>query len=1041
MFVEFFLRRPVFAAVCSIVLTLAGALAIPGLPIAQYPDLAPPQVSVSAVYLGASSDVVETAVTIPLEQELNGVEGMKYISSTSSNDGVCNITITFEPDRDIDVAAVDVQNRVARVAPRLPSQVNQSGIVVNKVSSQMLASFGLYSPDGRFDAKFLSSYADVYLRDALKRIRGVGEVRIFGERKFAMRVWLSPTELARRGRTPADVVRALTEQNLQVAAGQVGAPPTDRDQQYQIAVRAQGRLIEPAEFGDIVIQRTADGRTVRLADVARIELGAENYGQGLLFDGYEGVGLGIVPLPNANALEVRDGVVAELARLSKDFPAGMNYAASLDTTLAVRASMREVMITLGEAIVLVILVIFLFLHGWRSVLITALTLPVSLLGTFAFVRVFDFSINTLTLFGLTLATGLVVDDAIVVIENIERLMHERKLSARRAASAAMREVSGAVIATSLVLIAVFGPVALFPGTTGIIYRQFALTIAASVGLSTFCALTLTPALGALLLKATHGEKWVLFRAIDRLLFALRSAYARTLQVFLRRRLLVALVFVLSVAGTVHLWRTTPAGFIPDEDQGYLIISIQGPDGMPVTETRKVMDQLSTILRSYPEVNHMFMVSGFSLGGSGPNFGTVFTTLKPWDQRPGDKSTVAGMVARLRGPLASIGAARVVPFQPPAIRGVGSLGGFQFVLEDTSVGRSLAELSQATTDLVSAASADPRLRGIFSSFTANAPIFTVELDRAKAKALAVPLDQAFGTLQVFLGSQYVNDFTYANRTYRVVVQAEQQFRDSPQDIRGYYVRSETGDMIPMEALAQVVPSTSAQLIRRYNLFRAAEINGQGAPGGSSGQAMMAMEEVARRVLPEGLTFEWTGISLEQKQSGSQTLLIFGLGLVFVFLVLAAQYESFKLPLVIILSVPLAILGALGLQLWRDQVNDVFCQIGLVMLIGLASKNAILIVEFAEQLRRAGKAPMDAVIEAAGVRLRPILMTSIAFLLGVMPLMLATGPGAAARTSLGTVVFGGMLVSTVVNLVLIPGIYVIVQRGRAAPTLEDEPAAAS
>lgn len=1031
MFVELFLRRPVLAAVCSIILTLAGALAIPSLPVAQYPDLAPPQVSVTAVYVGASSDIVETAVTIPLEQELNGVEGMKYISSTSSNDGVCNITITFEPDRDIEVAAVDVQNRVARVAPRLPAQVNQSGIVVNKVSSQLLASFGLYSPDGRYDAKFLSNYADVYLRDALKRVRGVGEVRIFGERKFAMRVWLDPTELARRGRTPADVVRALAEQNLQVAAGQVGAPPSAPDQAYQIAVRAQGRLIEPAEFGDIIIQRTADGRTVRLADVARIELGAENYGQSLLFDGYDGVGLGIVPLPNANVLEVRDAVVSELARLSKDFPAGMNYAASLDTTLAVRASMHEVVITLVEAIALVILVIFLFLHGWRSVLITALTLPVSLLGTFAFVRLFDFSINTLTLFGLTLATGLVVDDAIVVIENIERIMHERKLAARQAASEAMREVAGAVVAIGIVLIAVFAPVALFPGTTGIIYRQFALTIAASVGLSTFCALTLSPALGALLLKPVHGDKWVVFQAVDRLLAGLRDLYARTLLVLLRRRWILALAFVACLGGTIKLWRSTPTGFIPDEDQGYLIISIQGPDGMPVTETRKVMDQLAKILRGYPEVNHMFMVSGFSLGGTGPNLGTVFTTLKPWEERPGAQSSVAGLVARLRGPLASIGAARVVPFQPPAIRGVGSLGGFQFILEDTSVGRTLAELSDATSQLVGAASADPRLRGMFSSFTANAPILTVELDRAKAKSLAVPLDQAFGALQLLLGSQYVNDFTYANRTYRVYVQAEQQFRDSPSDISSYYVRNDAGDMIPMESLAQVTPGTSAQLIRRYNLFRAAEINGQGAPGVSSGQAMMAMEEIARKVLPEGLTYEWTGISLEQKQSGGQTLLIFGLGLVFVFLVLAAQYESFKLPLVIILSVPLAILGALGLQVMRGQVNDVFCQIGLVMLIGLASKNAILIVEFAEQLRRAGRPPIQAVIEAAGVRLRPILMTSIAFLLGVTPLMLATGPGAAARNSLGTVVFGGMLVSTVVNLVFIPGIYAIVQRRHAPP----------
>lgn len=1035
MFVDFFIRRPVFAAVCSIVLTMAGAMSIPSLPVAQYPDLAPPQISVSATYVGASAEVVETAVTIPLEQELNGVEGMKYISSSSSNEGQANISIAFEADRDIDVAAVDVQNRVSRVASRLPAQVNQAGVVVTKSNSAMLVNWGLYSPDNRYDSKFLSNYADVYLRDALKRVKGVGEVRIFGERKFAMRVWLNPTELARRGRTAADVTRALAEQNIQVAAGQVGSPPTNDDQAYQIAVRVQGRLIEPAEFGNIVIQRGDDGNVVRLSDVAKIELGAENYSQGLLFDGYTGVGIGIVPLPTANVLDVRDAVFAEMERLSKDFPAGMSYSTNLDTTLVVRASVHEVIITLVEAIILVILVIFLFLHGWRSVLITALTLPVSLLGTFAFVKLFGFSINTLTLFGLTLATGLVVDDAIVVIENIERIMHERKLKARQAAKEAMHEVSGAVVAIGIVLIAVFAPVALFPGTTGVIYRQFALTIAAAVGLSTFNALTLSPALGALLLKPQHGEKWVVFRAVDRGLDWVRDRYRSSLRFLLARPLLVTIAFLLCVGGTYKLIRDTPTGFIPDEDQGYIIISVQGPDGMSVTDTQKVMRKIEKILKTYPEVNHMFMISGFSLGGSGPNLGTVFSSLKPWDQREGKESSVAGIVQRLRGPLSQIGEARVTPFQPPAIRGVGSVGGFQFMLEDTSVGRSLAELSEATSAIIAAASADPRLRGIITSFTSNAPVLNVELDRNKAKALAVPLDQAFGTLQLFLGSQYVNDFNYASRTYRVYVQAEQQFRDTPSDIGSYYVRNEAGKMIPMDSLAKVTAETSSQLIRRYNLFRAAEINGQGNEGVSSGTAMAAMEEIAAKHLPDGMSYEWTGLSLEQKQSGGQTLLIFGLGLAFVFLVLAAQYESFKLPFVIILSVPLAILGALGLQTLRGLVNDVFCQIGLVMLIGLASKNAILIVEFAEHLRLGGRKPIDAVIEAAAVRLRPILMTSIAFLLGVTPLMLATGPGAGSRNSLGTVVFGGMLVSTIINLIFIPGIYALVQRKSVTP--EPEP----
>ncbi len=1030
MFVEFFIRRPVFAAVCCMIITLAGVLAIPQRPIAQYPDLAPPQVTVTANYVGASSDVVESAVTIPLEQELNGVEGMKYISSTSSNEGVSQISITFEPNRDLEVAAVDVQNRVARAAPRLPAQVNQAGIVVNKASTQLLLSFGLFTRDNRYNQGFLSNYADVYIRDTLKRIPGVGDVRIFGERKFAMRVWLDPSELARRGLTPQDVQRALLEQNIQVATGQVGQPPSDPDQPYQLAVRAQGRLVEPDEFGSIVVQRSAQGDIVRLGDVARVELGAENYSQGLLFDGYLGVGIGIFQLPTANALDVRDAVVAEMARLAKEFPPGLEYKQGLDSTVAVRASIHEVTFTLAEAIGLVILVIFLFLHGWRAVLITGLTLPVSLLGTFAFVHLFGFSINTLTLFGLTLATGLVVDDAIVVIENIERIMNQRGLSARQAAVEAMREVSGAVLAISFALIAVFVPVALFPGTTGAIYRQFALTIAASVAISTFCALTLTPALSALILKPHAGEKWFLFRWVDRALDWSRQRYTDLLRRLLRHRWAIAIAFLVCLAGTVQLFRSAPTGFIPDEDQGYFMVSMQGPDGTSFAQTQKIMRQVEAVLRKeVPEQRALFMVSGFSFGGAGPNLATIFVTLETWDQRTRKDQSVAAIVNRLRGPLGRIGGARVTPFQPPAIRGVGTFGGFQFVVEDTTVGGSLDQLANATGALIGAAGEDPRLRGIFSSFTANTPIVHVEVDRDKAKALGVPIDQLYGTLQLYMGSQYVNDFNYANRTYRVYLQADQRFRDTPEDIGSYYLRSEGGQMIPLETVAQVAPRTSAQIIRRYNLFRAAEINGIGAPGVSSGEAMDAMEEIAARTLPEGMRAEWTGLSLEQKESGQQTILIFALGIRFVFLVLAAQYESFKLPFVIILAVPLAILGAIGFQLLRGQVNDVFCQVGLVMLIGLASKNAILIVEFAEQLRRQGRSPLDAVVDAAAVRLRPILMTSIAFLLGVVPLMLASGAGAAARNSLGTVVFGGMFVSTLVNLVFTPGLYVIIQRRRA------------
>ncbi|PTL85507.1 efflux RND transporter permease subunit [Vitiosangium sp. GDMCC 1.1324] len=1038
MFVDFFIRRPVFAAVCSILLTLVGAIAIPTLPISQYPDLAPPQVTVTSAYVGANAEEVESAVTIPLEQEINGVEGMRYISSTSSNDGTSTITVTFEPTRNIEVAAVDVQNRVSRAASRLPAQVNQTGIVVNKASSQLLMSVGLSSPDNRYDAKFLSNYADVNLKDAIKRVRGVGEVRIFGERKFSMRLWLNPTEIARRGMTAQDVIRALQEQNLQVAAGQVGQPPSSTEQPYQIAVRAHGRLVEPEQFGEIVVQRGTDGKLVRVKDVARVELGAENYGSILRFNGKTGVGIGIFQLPTANALDVRDSVYRELERLSKQFPPGMEFQPGTDTTLAVRASINEVMHTLVEAIALVILVIFLFLHGWRSVLITAITLPVSLVGTFAFVYLMGFSINTLTLFGLTLATGLVVDDAIVVIENIERLMAERGLTPLQAASEGMKEVAGAVVAISIVLVAVFVPVALFPGTTGAIYRQFALTIAASVALSTFCALTLTPALSARLLKHHHGEKWVFFRMMDRALDWTRDTYSKALRGLLKYPVVILVAFLLCIGGTVLLFRSAPTGFIPDEDQGYLMIGIQGPEGMSLAQAEKVLIEAEKVLQAQPEVVTMFAIGGFSFQGTGSNFASIYVPLKPWEERMRPEQSVAAMVERLRGPLGKIGGARVIPFQPPAIRGVGSVGGFQYIVEDTGGGRTLSEVATAVQELAAAGNEQGQVRGVFTTFNADTPLLDVEVDRQKAKALGVPLDQVFGTMQVYMGSQYVNDFNYANRTYRVYVQAEQQFRDSPQDIGAFYVRSEGGSMIPLESLVQVTPTVTAQSIRHYNLFRSAEINGQPAPGVSSGQALELMEQLAAERLPQGMSTEWTGISLEQKESGGQTMVIFALGLLFVFLVLSAQYESFTLPFVIILSVPLAIMGALGLQVARGFANDVFCQVGLVMLVGLASKNAILIVEFAEQLRASGKSAVDAVVEAAGVRLRPILMTSIAFLLGVVPLMTAKGAGAAARNSLGTAVFGGMLVSTVVNFIFIPGLYVLMQRLRGETKRPQEPA---
>ncbi|MCE9671807.1 multidrug efflux RND transporter permease subunit [Myxococcus stipitatus] len=1029
MFTDFFIRRPIFASVLSIIITLTGVISIPGLPIEQYPDLSLPQVQVTSTYVGASAETVESAVTTVLERQLNGVQDMRYISSTSSNTGTSTIIVTFEQGRDLDIAAVDVQNRVATASPQLPAAVNALGVTVNKAQTQLLMAFGLFDQNERYDTGFLSNYADVYIRDAILRVKGVGDVRIFGERRFAMRLWLDPTELARRKLTAADVVAALSAQNVQVGAGTVGQEPAPKGQNYQFTLQVKGQLATAEEFGAIVVQRGADGSLVRLRDVGRAELGAENYTQLLRFNGREAVGLGIFQLPGSNALDVRDGVLKELARLEKNFPPGMKYQVAFDTTAAVQASIEEVLITLGEAVLLVVLVIFVFLHGWRSVLVVATTLPVSLVGTFLFVSAFGFSLNTLTLFGLTLATGLVVDDAIVVIENVERTMEEG-LPPREATQHGMRQVAGAVVAIALVLSAVFVPVSFFPGTTGSIYRQFALTLAFSISLSALVALTLSPALCARLLRPHEGQKWKVFRQFDRAMDRFRDGYGHLL-----RRLIgplkwpVVIVFCLCLLGTLWVYTATPSGFIPDEDQGYVIVAVQGPEGTSLDYTRRVLLQTEDVMRKQPEVADIFTVGGFSLLGTGANYGTLFVNLHPWEDRKKKEESVAAIVERLRMPLLAIGGARVLPFQPPAIRGVGSVGGFEFVLEDQLGNRSLTQLAQTTEALVGQANQSPVLRGVFSSYTANTPLLNIEVDREKALSLGVPLESLFSTLQVYLGSRYVNDFTFSNRVYRVYVQAAMPFRSKPKDIGALYVRATSGDMVPLENLVRIQPITSAQNIQHYNLYRSAELYGQAAPGSSTGQALDAMEAKARETLPEGYTFEWTGLSLEQQEAGGKVLLIFALGIVFVFLVLSAQYESFALPFVILLGVPVAMLGALGFVNLRGLQNDVFCQVGLVMLVGLSSKNAILIVEFAEQLRHQGRGVMDSAIHAAQTRLRPILMTSFAFLMGVVPLVLASGAGAAARKSLGTTVFGGMLLSTFVNLIFIPVLYAVVEATRS------------
>ncbi len=1025
---RFFIERPVFSSVLSLLIVLVGALAIPTLPVSQYPSLAMPQVNVTSVYTGASAEVVESAVTTPLEQQINGVEGMKYITSSSGSDGVSNITVVFDPRRNVDVAAVDVQNRVQTASALLPNEVRQNGVTITKTAGSFVLGMALIDDTGQYDTQFLSNYADIYMRDALKRIKGVGNVENFGSRRFSMRVWLDPTKLAARSLTPLDVVAALREQNLQVAAGQVGKPPAPQGQVLQLNVVAKGRLSEPREFEDVILKNgPGPGALVRLKDVARVELGSEDEAQLLLYNGKQTAGLGVTQLPTANALDVAEKVKAEIERLSKQFPKGLRYEIAFDSTSAVEQSIDEVLKTLMEAMVLVVLVILIFLQGWRATLIPAITIPVSLVGTFIFVKLMGFSINTLTLFGLTLATGLVVDDAIVVIENISRHLEENHaLTPLQAAIVGMQEVFAPVIAISLVLVAVFVPVSFFPGSTGIIYQQFALTIAFSVAISTFVSISLTPALSALLLKHVSGEKWAGFRFVDRVLNGLQRGYTKVLVSVLKRPVLGLLVFAALVVATWQLAVRVPTGFVPDEDQGWFIVVVNGPDGASLQRTQKVLEQVDAILRAQPEINGAFAVGGFSFGGSGPNRGILFINMKDWSKRKGDAHSVGAVLERVAGPLSEISDAIVMAFPPPSVEGVGSVGGFSMQLEDRSLQATLPQLSDALSAVMERANTEPAIAGAFSSFTADDPQLKVELDREKARALNVGIDQVFGTLQTALGSAYVNDFDFSNRAYRVYVQADAQYRDEPGDIGALYVRSATGAMVPLDNLVKVTPSTSAQVINHFNLFRSVEVSGSVATGFSSGQALEAMERAAKAAMPAGFAFEWSGLSAEELESGGQTYQIFLLGLLFVFLVLAAQYESFTLPFVVVLSVPLALLGALGLQSLRGLPNDVFCQVGMVMLVGLSSKNAILIVELARRLREEGQSAVDAASKACELRLRPILMTSIAFLLGVLPLTLSTGAGAAARRSLGTAVFGGMALSTVLTMFFTPLLFVWVDK---------------
>ncbi len=1025
--IDFFLRRPIFASAIAIIMVLAGAICFFLLPVSQFPDITPPQVVVSANYPGASAQVVADTVTTPLEQQINGVAGMAYMSSSSSNDGSSNITITFNVGYPLDIAAVDVQNRVAQAASSLPAIVNQGGVTIRKQNPNFVLIVNLTSPDHSVDPVALSNYAYLQVVDPLKRLPGVGDVQIFGERRYSMRVWLDPDKLAKLGITAVDVQNAISEQNIQVAAGKIGQSPAPPGTPFEMQVNAVGRLSDPAQFGDIVVRADpSSGALVRLRDVARIELGALQYSSSGFFGDQPTVVLAIYQMPGSNALDLQKRVQDKMRDLSARFPAGIHYAMHYDTTRFVAAAMHDVLITLGEALLLVIAVVFVFLQSWRTTIIPTIAIPVSLVATLAIMQVVGFSLNMLSLLGMVLAIGLVVDDAIVVVENVERQL-EAGLRPLAATRQAMKEVTGPILATTAVLMAVFIPVAFIPGVAGRLYNQFALTVAISVGLSAFNSLTLSPALSAAFLRGRPHSSFLPFRWFNAGFDWLSHAYSRGVRQLIRGRWVVLGVFVAGLVATYALSLRIPSTFLPVEDQGYFFVVIQLPDGASLQRTDVVAKQVRDILQHRPGVQIVGSISGlnFLTGASQSNSAVEFAILKPWAER-GPELSASRIVASVRPILFQLPDAMALSFDPPSIPGLGATGGFEFEVEDLT-GRGSAALSEATQALIAEARKQPEIspQQVFTTFSTTTPQYDYDLDRTKAKLLGLSLPDVFNTLQIYLGSLYVNDFNLFGRTFRVTIQADKAARASASDLSRLFVRNASGGMVPLSTLGSLRPVVGPETVPHYNNYASALINGAAAPGFSSGQAVAAMERAAAIALPRNFGFEWTGITLQELKAGSIATLIFALAIVFVFLILAAQYESWTMPFMVLLAVPLGLFGAL-LALWvRQREIDVYSQIGFVMLIGLAAKNAILIVEFAKRRREEGLDIVEAAMEAARLRLRPILMTAFAFILGVLPLMFATGAGAASRQSIGTTVFGGMLAATFLTLIFVPVFYATIE----------------
>ncbi|ETR76746.1 transporter [Afipia sp. P52-10] len=1025
-----FIERPVFAAVISIVFLLAGLVAMRALPIEQYPQIVPPQVVVQATYPGASAETVAQTVAAPLEQQINGVENMLYMQSTNSSSGTMRLTVTFQIGTNPDQATINVNNRVQRAVSTLPAEVTRQGLIVNKQSSSILALVTMSSSDPRYDAIYLSNYALLNVIDELKRIPGVGDASLFGAKNYSMRVWLRPDKLAQYNLTPSDVATAIREQNAQFAAGRFGEEPTKNDLAFTYSVNTEGRLPDAKAFEDIIIRADVNAAALRLRDVARIELGAQNYAFIASHNDTPTVPIGIYLQPGANALGTLDAVRARMDEMKLNFPQGISHSIPFDTTKFVQVSIHEVIKTFAEAMVLVIIVVFIFLQNWRATLIPVLAVPVSIIGTFAGMYALGFSINLLTLFGLVLAIGIVVDDAIVVLENVERIMTTEHLSPREAATKAMQEVSGPVIAIVLVLCAVFVPVAFMGGLAGEMYRQFAVTIAVSVTISGIVALTLSPALCALILKPGHSEPWAPFRWFNRMFDRATSGYTTGVRFLLRRAALGMMLFAVMIAVTGYLFMRIPGSLVPEEDQGSVFVAAMLPPAASLTRTQEVMAAVNRDILSRPQVADVISFSGFDLLASAqkPSAGASFVQLKDWSERTAAGESAADIARSIMISNSSIQEAIVLAFTPPPIMGMSNTGGFEGFVQDRS-GAGIQKLMEATDALVAAAAKRPELEGVRTTMVGNVPQYKVRIDRDKVKALNVPISAIFETMQSTFGSLYVNDFTLFGRNFQVNLSAEANFRERPDDLKQVFVKSAGGAMIPIDALLTVERIVGPDQIDRFNAFAAAKVMGNPAPGYSSGQAIEAMRAAAREALPEGYQIAWSGQAFQEIATGGAGNQAILFGLIMVFLILAAQYERWSLPIAVVMAVPFALFGAL-IAIWlRGLSNDVYFQIGLVTLIGLASKNAILIVEFAAMKRREGLNVVDAAIEAAKLRFRPIVMTSLAFILGCVPLAISSGAGAASRHSIGTGVIGGMLAATFLAVFFIPLFYRLVSGRRA------------